>query len=611
MEEASRVTTKAQVAPRRGAAIVAPESEQGAWMAKVKVATPKDFPQLLEEWERVFGEADPFEGPPENALRWILAEWLVKDREGFFRATADFSYKDSAGEVLAMLIPEEAAKRLFATVPVSALAADFASALAEQDPALYLAYYPDGSEDGVFSPRDWVIAITTLARVDPLAAGNACLLRFVEEAYFTLQREALLAVALAWQGTKPTLVEWIASIKNPELRNLAAHARLQALAQQDPQAAAEKLFATKLENYGTGPGAILAALAKVDLPQALRLLQLSKATPAARSDSVIDPFAEVTAENRAANAAATAAALAANPLITIDPFGMESAITRSAAESLPDDPSKFFAELQKLRATMGDSDWQRKIEAQIIGAKVSSWSAEDCLTVAKLWNSRPEGDGGDSVLKSLAEAAARNPGEIIEQLETLPEAARRIFAMTVLQAKPASDPPDPALLANLGAAEWNELGGHLANNAAAYAPLIAALPPDVSEGARGKFVEKWADLDPQAAADWLALLPQSSATATSAMGLARGWASYDKDAAMTWAANLHGPAYDGAASGIVDSLVRLSPAEAFEWAMKINDPVGRAGALGKIRRSSAGTTPEGLEGAEAEARRAANLLPPQ
>jgi hypothetical protein len=612
-ERAEPAAVEIPVAPRRGAATVTPESAQGIWMAKVKVAGATDFPALMEEWERLFADADEFEGPPEDALRWILGEWVVKDPDGFFRVASDdsgFSYQDTAGEVLAMLLPEEAAKRLLGSVPLGGLGVCFIDALAEHRPGLYFAHFPDGSIDGNdFVSDKWLKAVSAFARVDPLAAGNVCLRCVQRGGDPQLQCGAMVAVAAAWRGGKPTLAEWVAGIENPQLRNLAAHARLQALAQQDPQAAAKELFAMKLEDYGDGPGAVLAELAKVDLPKALRLLQKAEADSAGSDITEGDPFAEKTPESLAAEAAAKGKALAANPFAHPNPVSIEVLVVSAATKSLPDDPAKFLEELGKLRATMGDSDWQRKIEGQMIAYKASRWSAEECLAVAKLWTSSPGEDGG--AIGALAyRAVSDDPGKVAAQIESLPAPARGVFARRALQELPREASPDPKLISLLGAADWTFMGGQLALHADAYAPVIAVLPPETTVGARADFMETWARLDPQAAAQWLGSLLANSALAVSAKDLARGWAAYDNEAAAAWASELPaGPAFEGAASGMVDGLLRFFPADAFAWAMKIKDPAQRVDALSKLRSVPDGRAPDGVAAALAEARRAAGLAP--
>ncbi len=76
---------------------------------RVKAATAADFPGLLEEWKTLFPDTrDGVEGPQENSLRWLLAQWLVNDREGFVKAVTDKDFKSphQAALVIARLNPE-------------------------------------------------------------------------------------------------------------------------------------------------------------------------------------------------------------------------------------------------------------------------------------------------------------------------------------------------------------------------------------------------------------------------------------------------------------------------------------------------------------------------
>jgi hypothetical protein len=94
---------------RRSEAVAAVDSPRGQWTMRVKAATPADFPRLLEEWKTLFPDMrDGIESQQENSLRWLLAEWLVIDREGFVKAVTDKEFKSphQAALVIARLNPE-------------------------------------------------------------------------------------------------------------------------------------------------------------------------------------------------------------------------------------------------------------------------------------------------------------------------------------------------------------------------------------------------------------------------------------------------------------------------------------------------------------------------
>ena len=87
---------------------------------------------------------------------------------------------------------------------------------------------------------------------------------------------------------------------------------------------------------------------------------------------------------------------------------------------------------------------------------------------------------------------------------------------------------------------------------------------------------KWGEQDPEAAAQWLASLPDDAESKPAAEGLALAWASYDEFAASTWAASLPaGPSRDAAAASLSYSFARDQPDEAWQWASSISDSAER------------------------------------
>lgn len=224
-------------------------------MTRVKQAAPADFPRLLEEWTTLFPEGENYlEGRPENALRWMFAVWLVKDTDGFIKATTapQFHHSHWVAQVVVRLMPEKAAEMLFGTArgELDEYFIDSAGEeLAEHHPALYLKMNPDGSiylTPGM-SNDDWETAIANLAKTDAVAAANACL-RSKYGDYFPSQfAAAIRAVAAAWTTGDPPMSNWVNGIADPKLRNIANHARLCALAEKDPRAALAELHSAKLE----------------------------------------------------------------------------------------------------------------------------------------------------------------------------------------------------------------------------------------------------------------------------------------------------------------------------------------------------------------------------
>lgn len=94
------------------------ESPQKQWARRVKSAAPADFPGLLDEWKALFPDvSDGVESQQENSLRWLLAQWLVKDHEGFLKVVTDKDFKSphQAALVIARLSPDliSALRQLF------------------------------------------------------------------------------------------------------------------------------------------------------------------------------------------------------------------------------------------------------------------------------------------------------------------------------------------------------------------------------------------------------------------------------------------------------------------------------------------------------------------
>lgn len=594
-------------------------------MATVKKAAPADFPRLMTKWETVFPEGDSFaEGRRKNAIRWMYGVWLVKDTDGFLKAATHLNYFNAAAEALVRLKPEKAAEWLFGSAHVESdhiFARDAVQELAKRNPALYLKMDPHGNKDvtpglGSFE-SDWLVAVRSLAKTDAVAAGNACLGWDPEINDPRSISQAYLAVAEAWATNQPPFKEWLERIRDARMRNLASHARICALAEKDPKAALAELYSTKLEQDNgldrDAPWQVLTQLAKAEPAEALKLL---KDVERIFSKYKRGPFAEPSEEEKAERTANPFSQFSPGRYFPLDGElennGVRHAVIAGAVEKLPDDPTQLFATLRKLRADMGgDSAWQRRVEADLICLKGEHWSADACVEAAKLWAAEPDRGRDDLPMSRLAARAAHvDPDRVLAVLAQLPESVRPSFAAEIIKKLPEMDREQRlTLLRQFTAAQWDEkLGVALGRNPADYAPVIASLPAALTLAARNSFMKQWGELDPDAAARWLASLPADAASITSGAGLAAAWAEYDEPAAAAWAATLHpGPVLDGAALSLAKFLTRKHPEEAWHWASKVSDPKTRAEAFTAIVVWWKSKAPEKFRTEYAAARQAAGL----
>lgn len=603
---------------RRNEAVFAADSPKGKWNARVKSATPSDFPRLLKEWETLFPENENgIEGQPEHALRWLMAQWLVNDREGFVKVVTDreFNWTFVPSELIARLNPELAVELLGKTSRIGTdqyFISDLASELAKNQPALYLGLDPDGTKDftpgDMMSENDWEFAIHALAKDDPVAAASAWGKRKLENNDNQVL-EALLPVLEAWRDGDPPIKDWVDQLDDPELREIAQHARLMALARKNPHAALAELYATPFERNNDlregAPSEVLVQLAKQDFPAALRLLKetsplfhprdLFSEEPSDPSDArgdVSDPFAEPPDETPPPPP--TPSGPPPNPFVanasmedSPEDNWMRSVILNEAADHLPDNPEEMIAALRQLRTQMGgDGPWQRKIEAELLRRACGGFSVDSCLAIARLWDAELCGGRDDKTFQSLAaRTAASDPDKAEAVLASLPETARAPFAAEIVKRLPPEETGRRlALLDRLTAAQWDKtLGESLGTHAADYTDAIAALPGTTTSGAREAFMEKWVQNDPDAAMQWFSSLPHDEAAGPAALGLFKGWVGFDKSAAVTWAETLpDGPARQAVALDVVHEIAGNSPHEAWRWAASINDPKVRAWAYNTI-----------------------------
>jgi len=601
------------------------ESPRGLWMERVKKAEASDFPQLVKEWHEAFPEDERYEEyyPPNalHTLRWMMGVWLAKDPDGFLKAASSESFEHSrfAAQAMAELMPEKAAEWLSGPIGDGLDGLDrwfvgsLAGELAKNHPELYLEINPDGLIDHTpgMSNDDWEVAISSLAKNDALAAGNACLLWKVDYDPGSLYR-AILAVAKAWQPSDPSISEWTGSIADPRLRNFANHAWLSALAEKDPKAALKKLYEVKLEDDNdlreSAPRVILKKLAMEYPVEALKLL---KDVEGIFVKHKWDPFAEPSAEEETEISVSPFSDL--NSVIhsvgagSLEDNGVRLEILNAMADDLPDDPAALVAAIRQLSGEMSGSDpsWKLGIEAYLIRLKSQHWSFDQCMAAAVPWAAESNAMPDDSPLQELASRAAKqDPQLALAALERFPEQARSFFAGEIIKQLPSSESAQRIdLLSQLPAGQWDrELGETLGRNAEDYAEIIASLPMEVDSDVHESFTRQWGKQDPEATAEWLKSLPAGAAGRAATAGLASAWIRYDGDAATTWAASLPvGLARDAAADNICYWLSMKDSQEAWHWADSITDLKTRAGAYQQVATYWRSKVPDAFRAAHDEA----------
>ena len=283
---------------------------------------------------------------------------------------------------------------------------------------------------------------------------------------------ALLAVAREWQTEVPTFAEWVAGIPDPEMRNLAQHARLFVLAEKNPQAALAELYSANLERTESIDAAseILKQLTKTAPVAALELL---KRVEDAFSKSEIDPFSDTS--DLPPDASSPFRHLNPGrygPPYEVENNGARRGILSTAASTFPADPSGFFDALHKVGSEMAGNDlWQREVEAELIRLKSASWSCNECLQVAHIRATETNGAADDVTFRELAKRAVQTHPELtLSAFDKLPESARASFAgeLTKHFSDDTSD-VSAAMMLQLTPSQWDaDLGKSLGKNAEDY-----------------------------------------------------------------------------------------------------------------------------------------------
>ena len=559
-------------------------TRRSSWIERVKAAKPGEFQALIEEWQERFPPDERYEGHispnASAALVWVHGMWLVKDPDGFLMAmhqdsSDQLSYPMSAAQAMVELMPDKA----MGLVKESAGGKEFEffqeallSQLARIHPARYLNLNPDGSRsypkdyyDGV---SDWMEAVATLAKTDAPAAANACL-GFKLANNSNQLFETLTSVAAAWKPGNGDFVAWANAIQDPEIRNMAHHAWLTAMAEKDPKCALAALNSVTLEyrnDFTSARDSIARRLAEEDPKAALELMidhEERIHTDANNGLNPEDPFS------------------ANNP----NNYGIRDAVLSGIASKLPDDPAEYISAFRQLSESLGrDSEWQRGAEEQLLEWKLPSWSAEDCRVAAIQWINDYQVTKAAKILDQLASRIVReDPMKAFAGISDYPEVMETSLSYEIIRARPFSE-RTTELLCQLPLKHWDaSLGDAVGNYGEMYAAIIAPHAADLSSGFLWEFTSAWTQKDPEMAAQWVQTLPNPEASAVAAQALASRWFDSDGDAAASWVDALPPSAVrDAVVAGIVDELASEDSVDAWGWAETIADAQSKVTAFDKI-----------------------------
>ena len=193
-----------------------------------------------------------------------------------------------------------------------------------------------------------------------------------------------------------------------------------------------------------------------------------------------------------------------------------------------------------------------------------------------------------SLLWSVAWKMPDAAMELLEKLPDLPEnrAALETGTRGVLNSANTmnrfddylakASPKMRALLIETALAGYNDIGA----DAPLWAERIGELPADRQEKAIAGLARKWAAADPQAAVQWALAQPDPANHDAALNAAAKEWARGDlRDAAAWINAQPAGTSRDAATRGLVSGLAYNDPESAWTWALSIQTPAQKIGAL--------------------------------
>lgn len=114
-----------------------------------------------------------------------------------------------------------------------------------------------------------------------------------------------------------------------------------------------------------------------------------------------------------------------------------------------------------------------------------------------------------------------------------------------------------------------------------------------------EIAERWARVDPEAAAAWASAFPETSVPGNMPLrGVAESWYHVDPEAAEKWASQLpRGSKRDHAVGTVIDETVESNPAKAFALAELFSDPGYQTLYMGQALRRWGTTDPEAARSA--------------
>lgn len=603
------------------------DSAEARWMEEVRLAGPGDYEELCMQCRRIFSDSMtgyPYTPETADAMRWVMGQWYLADREGFLEKGPAI-HTDAFAEVVVGLDPGLAVDLMIIDPDLEVNPFDRDGERLGHCIALcLLKYHPDlliqqdwheqnlGDVMDVFA---WNDAIEELARKDVMKA--AAIYKLAHCGRDEELANGLHRMLRHWDTTDPRRKEWLGSLEHPRLKYMAYQAHWELLSQTDPMQAIEEMFEVELtyeERWQVDISmVVLRRCAQKDPSGSIRLLKRIE------DDFVAHPESSFDGESPAMKAWA-----ASNPFSQhsdghehrewVEEGEVRYELVELMMRDLPDEPSELFTALRKLTADagVGDALWRQRFEGSFIIEKARYWSVENCLTAAQQWKPLVYKDGQDWVMRTLAmRAAERDPRKIIHDLERYPNADKGVFLREAIAELSAADSElGLSLLPEVPVEIWTEhLGWSLSRDPETYASFVVERAAEANPAILHAFAQGWADDDPQAAAVWVLSLDDSKGMESAMSGLIEEWVKFDPDPMLDWVGKLpEGNVKESASESLVKALINEEPIMALEWANSITDPVRRAKSYENIAKQWE-DAPEYFQEAHRRIRQEAGLPP--